>query len=92
MAVLLQVLTLVCRLSLPDGRQVTGKVEARTPGLAYHIVYSGATDCLDLKPAEGTPSDLELIFRMAGQANGGMVSVEKRGDYESRTENFTRTD
>jgi hypothetical protein len=78
-------LALICRLSLADGRSVTGRVEARSPGQPYRISYSGATDCLGMKPETGTASDLELVFRMAANTHNGIVSVERTGDYESKS-------
>jgi hypothetical protein len=83
-------LALICRLSLADGRSVTGRVEARSPGQPYRISYTGATEFLGMKPETGTASDLELVFRLAADTHNGIVSVERLGDYESKSTTISR--
>jgi len=43
-----------------------------------------------MKPETGTASDLELIFRLAADTHNGIVSVERLGDYESKTATINR--
>jgi hypothetical protein len=78
-------LMLVCRLTFSDGRMVTGKVSAQLPGTAYPIIYTGASECFKPKPDQGTPADLELIFRLVAQRDAANLTIERTGSYESRT-------
>jgi hypothetical protein len=75
-------LTLLCKLSLADGRLVEGKVEARWPGVDCDFHYSGAVELLTRRPAKGTPADLELIFRMASYRKDANLMVERQGHYD----------
>ena len=83
-------LTLVCKLTFADGQEVTGKIEARFPATDYPIIYTGPVDRLSLKPLQGTPSDLELIFKVYANKEGINLTMEKSGDYDSRTEFLKR--
>ena len=83
-------LIVVCRLTLPDGQLVTGRIEARSSGAPYPITYEGAVDRLGMKCEKGTPADLELVFTLAAQTNGAALSIEKTGRYEPRTEHIVR--
>jgi len=73
-------------MTLGDGAEVSGRVDARCPGLPYRISYTGALERMDLRPETGTPSDLELIFRLTAQRMVATLEVQKTGDYESRTD------
>jgi hypothetical protein len=84
-AMLIAMLTLHCKLSLSDGRLVEGKVEARSPGVEYHLLYTGSVDLLSLRPSRGTPADLELIFRMASYRKDANLLVERQGDYDLKS-------
>ena len=83
-------LTVACTLTFPDGRELTGRIEARSPGVPYDIIYSGVGDRLTLRPEKGTAWDLELIFKLAAYRHEATLDVEKSGDYESRTELIDR--
>jgi hypothetical protein len=78
------VLTIVCKLTYPDGQTVTAKLQAQRAGVPYRVEYSGAFERLPLRPLDGTPSDLELIFRLLGDISDATLSVERFGAYESR--------
>lgn len=78
-------LTLFCRLRLLDGKEATGKLDARFPGVAYRVAYAGALDYLPEMPENGTASDVELAFRIAARKNGATLEVERFGSYEART-------
>jgi hypothetical protein len=83
-------LIVVCKLTLPDGQLVTGRIEARSSGASYPITYEGAVDRLGLKYEKGTPADLELVFTLAARTTGAALSIEKTGKYEPRTEFIAR--
>ncbi len=83
-------LIVVCTLTFPDGQQVTGRTEARSPGMPCPITYTGAVDRLGMRYDAGTPADLELVFTLAAQQKGATLSVEKTGQYEHRTEFILR--
>ena len=83
-------LTVSCKLTFSDGKAATGRLQARSAGVAYEIIYGGALERLDNRPAKGTVSDLELVFRMAAEREGAMLNVERSGEYESRTAFLSR--
>jgi hypothetical protein len=71
-------------LTFPDGQSATARLEAQRSGVPYRIEYSGASERMPLRPLDGTPSDLELIFRLLGDISNATLSVERFGSYESR--------
>jgi hypothetical protein len=83
-------LTVTCKLTFSDGQEAAGKIEARSAGENYPITYTGRVDRLMMKYAQGTASDLELLFRMAAQREGAKFSMESTGEYESKTEAVRR--
>jgi hypothetical protein len=83
-------LIVVCKLTLPGGQLVTGRIEARSSGASYPITYDGAVDRLEMKYAKGTPADLELVFTLAARKTGSALSIEKTGNYEPRTDFIAR--
>jgi len=85
-------LTVLCRLGLSDGREMTAKLEAKFPGVPYHITYEGVHGCLSEEPESGTPSDVELLFRMAALRPGATLDVIKFGAYEHRDTLIQRAD
>jgi len=76
---------LVCKLTFSDGQEAAGMVDAAASGVNYPIIYSGAANRLAMQYAEGTPSDLELIFTVTAHRTGAKLTVERTGQYESRT-------
>lgn len=84
--------TLFCRLRLLNGKEATGKLDARFPGVAYDVVYAGALDYLPEMPKQGTPSDVELAFRIAARKNGAALEVERFGSYDHRSAFIYKTD
>jgi len=83
-------LSVVCKLTFPDGQEVTGKIEAKSPATDYPFVYTGPAERLKSQPASGTASDLELLFRLTAHREGATLTVERSGAYESRTEFIKR--
>src|SRR4051794_17200001 len=79
-------LTVTCKLTFSDGQEATGKIEARSAGESYPITYTGRVDRLLMKYAQGTASDLELLFRMTAQRGDAKFCKESTGKYESKTE------
>jgi hypothetical protein len=79
-----RVVTLLCKLTFPDGPEVTGEVHASSPAVEYPIVYTGAVERLPMQYQRGTPSDLELTFTVAARRSGAKLTVERSGCYESR--------
>jgi hypothetical protein len=47
-------LTVTCKLTFSDGKEVAGKMEARSAGENYPITYTGRVDRLRVKYAQGT--------------------------------------
>jgi hypothetical protein len=83
-------LTVACTLTFPDGRELTGRIEARSPGVPYSILYSGVCERLTLRLEKGTAWDLELLFKLAAYRSEAALAVEKSGEYESRTDLIDR--
>jgi hypothetical protein len=80
------VLTISCTLIFSDGQTATGRVCATHAGETYPIEYSGACGRLALRPPDGTPCDLELVFRLLSDMAQGRLLVQKSGAYESKAE------
>jgi hypothetical protein len=83
-------LTVICKLTFLDGQEVIGRMEARSPGEHCPISYSGPTERLGMKLLSGTPSDLELVFQIIARREGATFSLDKSGQYESRTDAIVR--
>ncbi|MDB6108309.1 MAG: hypothetical protein JWR69_59, partial [Pedosphaera sp.] len=73
-------LIVTCTLTFPDGREATGSIKARSPGILYDITYAGAWDRLTLRPKRGTAWDLELIFKLVALGKGATFHVERTGE------------
>ena len=71
-----------CSLIFPDGESVTGTVEARAANAGYPIAYAGPAHRLGRQLERGAPEALELLFKVAAQRTGAMLSVEKSGTYD----------
>ncbi len=82
---------LACKLTFPDGQEVTGEVRASSPAIQYPIVYGGRVNRLPIHYQSGTVSDLELVFTVAAQRSGAKLAMERSGSYESRTEILSRS-
>ncbi|MDB6017567.1 MAG: hypothetical protein JWR19_2056 [Pedosphaera sp.] len=77
-------LTVACTLTYSDGQEVTGRIEARSPGVNYPITCTGSVDRLGTKCDTGTASDLELLFTLAARRTGAKFDISRTGQYERR--------
>jgi len=76
-------LTLICKLLFSDGLEVTGKVEAVHVAVDYPIAYTGPSQRLSRRIANGTASDLELMFRVTSRREQAPLTMLSNGRYES---------
>lgn len=75
--------TIVCKLTLPDGAVIEGKLEAASPDDQYPIQWKGPTERLPDFFDKCDPGFLPFIFKDAAKEIGGELEIKQAGQYEN---------
>lgn len=81
-------LTQICTLNLPDGRQVTAEVTVESPDDLSPVKWSGDVDAVpkDQQFQELSAAVLRIVFKNLARDLGGEFTASSTGEYDSWAE------
>jgi hypothetical protein len=75
-------MTMTCKLTLPDGAAVTATLKAASPEGEFPVAYQGPVERLPESPAQSDTAFLLLIMNDAAQVLGATIEINYDGQFE----------
>lgn len=74
--------TVTCTLTFKDGKQATGRVEAKSAQAEYPIIYGGEFQRIPRRYEMGDPGDLKTLFTMSARELSAALEIQEAGLYD----------